>query len=159
MALSTTQSIWRSGGGDNTRTAYCGTAIMSANWYVANIATQTGNVKNKANGQNVILPAGAVILAVSTTVASTTAGTLDFGFTLFTTGTATPAGLVNEQPTTRTQTSLATATLPGASLGVPMSATQMVYLTAATGASAGTGPCSGVITYYVTDPLAGAQND
>ena len=25
MAVSTTQSIWRSGGGDQTRTAYCGT--------------------------------------------------------------------------------------------------------------------------------------
>ena len=158
MALSTTQSIWRSGGGDQTRTAYCGTGVMTANWYVANVATQTGNVLNQANGQAVILPAGAVILAVSTTVASTTAGTLDFGFTLYSTGTASPVALVNEQPTTRTQTSLATATLPGASLGVPMSTTEMVYLTAVTGASAGTGPCSGVVTYYVTDPLAGAQN-
>ena len=158
MAVSTTQSIWRSGGGDQTRTAYCGTGVMTANWYVANVATQTGNVLNQANGQAVILPAGAVILAVSTTVASTTAGTLDFGFTLYSTGTASPVALVNEQPTTRTQTSLATATLPGASLGVPMSTTEMVYLTAVTGASAGTGPCSGVVTYYVTDPLAGAQN-
>jgi len=158
MALSTTQSIWRSGGGDQTRTAYCGTGVMTANWYVADIATQTGNVKNQANGQAVILPAGAVILAVSTTVASTTAGTLDFGFTLYTTGTASPTALVNEQPTTRTQTSLATATLPGASLGIPMSTTEMVYLTAVTGASAGTGPCSGIVTYYVTDPLVGQQN-
>ncbi len=158
MALSTTQSIWRSGGGDNTRTSYCGTGVMTAQWYVANIATQTGNVLNQANGQAVILPAGAVVLAVTTTVASTTAGTLDFGFTLYTTGTATPAGLVNEQPTTRTATTLATATLPGASLGVPMSTSELVYLTAATGASAGTGPCSGSITYYVADPLVGAQN-
>ena len=158
MALSTTQSIWRSGGGDNTRTAYCGTAIMTAEWYVTDIATQAGNVKNQVNGQAVILPAGAVILDVATTVASTTAGTLDFGFTLYTTGTASPVALVNEQPTTRTQTSLATATLPGASLGIPMSTTEMVYLTARTGASAGTGPCSGIITYFVEDPLLGAQN-
>jgi hypothetical protein len=158
MALSTTQSIWRSGGGDNTRTSYCGTGVMVAQWYVANIATQAGNVLNQASGQAVILPAGAVILDVTTTVASTTAGTLDFGFTLYTTGTASPAALVNEQPTTRTETSLSTATLPGASFGVPMSTTELVYLTARTGASAGTGPCAGSITYYVADPLVGAQN-
>jgi len=158
MALSTTQSIWRSGGGDNTRTAYCGTGLMVAQWYVADIATQTGNVLNQASGQAVILPAGAVITSVQTTVASTTAGTLDFGFTLYTTGTASPTAVVNEQPTTRTATTLATATLPGASFGVPMSTSELVYLTAATGASAGTGPCTGIITYYVTDPLVGAQN-
>jgi len=158
MAVSTTQSIWRSGGGDQSRTAYCGTGVMTAQWYVSNIATQTGNVLNEASGQAVILPAGAVIMAVSTTVASTTAGTLDFGFTLYTTGTASPVALVNEQPTTRTATTLATATLPGASLGIPMSATELVYLTARTGASAGTGPCSGTITYYVTDPYVGMQN-
>ena len=158
MALSTTQSIWRSGGGDNTRTAYCGTGLMVAQWYVADIATQTGNVLNQASGQAVILPAGAVITSVQTTVDSPTSGTLDFGFTLYTTGTASPTALVNEQPTTRTATTLATATLPGASFGVPMSTSELVYLTAATGASAGTGPCTGIITYYVTDPLVGAQN-
>jgi hypothetical protein len=158
MAVSTTQSIWRSGGGDQSRTAYCGTGLMTAQWYVTNIATQTGNVLNEASGQAVILPAGAVITAVTTQVASTTAGTLDFGFTLYTTGTATPAGLVNEQPTTRTATTLATATLPGASFSVPMSTTEMVYLTAVTGASAGTGPCSGTVTYYVTDPYVGMQS-
>ena len=158
MAVSTTQSIWRSGGGDQTRTAYCGTGVMTAQWYVANIATQTGNVLNQASGQAVILPAGAVITAVTTQVASTTAGTLDFGFTLYTTGTASPTALVNEQPTTRTSTTLATATIPGASMSVPMSTTEMVYLTAVTGASAGTGPCSGTITYYVSDPYVGMQN-
>ena len=158
MAVSTTQSIWRSGGGDQTRTAYCGSGVMVAEWYVGNIATQTGNVKNKANGQNVILPAGAVIIEIATDVASTTAGTLDFGFTLYTSGTASPTALVNEQPTTRTSTTLATATIPGASFAVPMSLTQMVYITAATGASAGTGPCSGYIVYYVTDPLVGQQS-
>lgn len=158
MAVSTTQSIWRSGGGDQSRTAYCGTGVMTAEWYVADIATQAGNVKNQASGQNVILPAGAVIIEIATTVASTTAGTLDLGFTLYTTGTASPAALVNEQPTTRTATTLATATLPGASLGIPMSLTELVYLTARTGASAGTGPCAGYITYYVEDPYVGMQN-
>ena len=158
MALSTTQSIWRSGGGDQTRTAYCGSGLMAAQWYVSNVATQTGNLKNRANGQNIVLPAGAVIVQISTTVASATGGTLDFGFTLYNTGTASPTALANEQPTTRTATTLATASIPGASFGVPMSTTEMVYLTAATGASAGVGSCSGTILYYVTDPLAGQQN-
>jgi hypothetical protein len=158
MAVSTTQSIWRSGGGDNTRTAYCGTGIMAAQFYITDVATQSGNVKNQLNGQAVILPAGAVVLAVTTTVASATPGTIDLGFTLYTTGTASPTALVNEQPTSRTATTLATATLPGASFGVPMSTTEMVYLTAATGASAGVGSCAGVITYYVADPYVGMQN-
>ena len=48
MAVSTTQSIWRSGGGDQTRTAYCGSGVMVAEWYVGNVATQTGNVRYKA---------------------------------------------------------------------------------------------------------------
>lgn len=158
MAVSTTQSIWRSGGGDQTRTAYCGTGLMTAQWYVGNVATQTGNVLNQASGQPVILPAGAVIIEIGTTVASSSGGTLDFGFTLYTTGTASPTALANEQPTTRTVTTLATASIPQASFGVPMSTTQMVYITAATGASAGVGNSSGYITYFVTDPLAGQQS-
>jgi hypothetical protein len=163
MAVSTTQSIWRSGGGDNTRTAYCGTGLMVAEWYVGNVATQTGNLKNQATagsvtGQNVILPAGAVIVEIATTVASSGAGTLDFGFTTFTSGTASPAALANEQSTARSATTLATASIPQASFGVPMSTTEMVYLTARTGASAGTGNCAGYITYYVEDPYVGMQN-
>jgi len=35
MAVSTTQSIWRSGGGDQTRTAYCGTGLMVAQFYIS----------------------------------------------------------------------------------------------------------------------------
>ena len=158
MAVSTTQSIWRSGGGDQTRTAYCGTGLMTAQWYVDNVATQTGNVLNEASGQAVILPAGAVIIEIGTTVASSSSGTLDLGFTLYTTGTASPTALANEQPTSRTVTTLATASIPQASFGVPMSTTEMVYITAATGASAGVGNCSGYITYFVTDPLAGQQS-
>jgi pyruvate/2-oxoacid:ferredoxin oxidoreductase alpha subunit len=35
MAISTTQSIWRSGGGDQTRTAYCGSGLMAAQFYIS----------------------------------------------------------------------------------------------------------------------------
>lgn len=157
MAVSTTQSIWRSGGGDQTRTAYCGTGQMVAQWTISNVATQSGNLLN-ANGQAIILPANAVVTSVSTTVASATPGTVDIGFTLYTTGTASPDALVNEQPTSRTATTLATATIPGASLGVPMSTSELVYITARTGASAGVGSASGTLTYYVVDPYAGQQN-
>jgi hypothetical protein len=153
MAVSTTQSIWRSGGGDQTRTAYCGNGTMIAQWYVGNVATQAGNLLNQANGQPIILPINAVITNISTTVASATPGTLDFGFTGYSSGTANPDALVNEQPT-----SLATATIPGASLGVPMSSSELVYITARAGATPGVGSAAGTLTYYVVDPLAGQQN-
>ena len=62
MALSTTQSIWRSGGGDQTRTAYCGSGVMAANFYVADasVATATNVTVSSATGApDLILPEGA----------------------------------------------------------------------------------------------------
>ena len=44
MALSTTQSIWRSGGGDQTRTAYCGSGLMAAQFYISNAAATGATV-------------------------------------------------------------------------------------------------------------------
>jgi uncharacterized protein (DUF111 family) len=87
MALSTTQSIWRSGGGDNTRTAYCGSGVMAAQFYIAD-ASASANVKiSSASGAaNLILPAGAVVLSVVITDAGT--GSIDLGTTGYTSGTA-----------------------------------------------------------------------
>ena len=45
MAVSTTQSIWRSGGGDQTRTAYCGTGVMAATFYISDVSAASANVK------------------------------------------------------------------------------------------------------------------
>ena len=163
MAVSTTQSIWRSGGGDQTRTAYCGTGLMVAEFYISNVAAASANVKlSSTNSNPVILPAGAVVDSINITATTSTGGTsptVDFGFTLYTSGTATPAGLANEVPSdARTSVTLASAT-KGANLGLVLSSSEFTYLTAGVGASAASsGTITGYITYYVQDPLAGQQN-
>jgi hypothetical protein len=158
MALSTTQSIWRSGGGDQTRTAYCGSGLMAAQFYIADVSVATAaNVQVSAtNTAPVILPAGAVVTEILLTVDDAT-GESDLGFTLYTTGTNTPTGLANDATNARGAINLNSATA-GASLGVAMSATELVYITARAGGSAGTGDMTGTLIYYVTDPLAGQQN-
>ena len=164
MALSTTQSIWRSGGGDQTRTAYCGSGMMSAQFYIANVAAASANVavSSATGAPALILPAGAVVDSINITATTSTGGTnptVDFGFTLYTTGTATTAGLGNEGPSdARTSVTLASAT-KGANLGLVLSATELTYVTAGVGASAASsGTITGYITYYVADPLAGQQS-
>ena len=65
MALSTTQSIWRSGGGDQTRTAYCGSGVMAAQFYFSPVAVNTTRVQvSSTDTTPVILPAGAIITAI-----------------------------------------------------------------------------------------------
>ena len=98
MAVSTTQSIWRSGGGDQTRTAYCGSGLMAATFYVSNAAaaSTTKVVVSSTNNANVILPAGAVVLEVAAVTANAAATkTFNMGFTLYTSGTANGAALIN----------------------------------------------------------------
>ena len=159
MAVSTTQSIWRSGGGDQTRTAYCGTGLMAAQFYIADVAVASStNVKvSSASGApSLILPAGAVVTEILYTVDGAT-GETDIGFTLYSTGTNTPAGLANDATDARGVINMNAATA-GASLGLVMSASEMVYITARAGGSAGTGSMTGTIIYYVTDPYIGQQN-
>jgi hypothetical protein len=158
MAVSTTQSIWRSGGGDQTRTSYCGSGVMAAEFYIADVSVATAaNVQVSAtNTAPVILPAGAVVTEILLTVDDAT-GESDLGFTLYTTGTNTPTGLANDATNARGAINLNSATA-GASLGVAMSATELVYITARAGGSAGTGDMTGTLIYYVTDPLVGQQN-
>jgi hypothetical protein len=158
MALSTTQSIWRSGGGDQTRTAYCGTALMAAQFYIADVsAAASTNVQlSDTNTNPVILPAGAVITNVIFTVDDAT-GQTDMGFTTYTTGTNTAAGILDNAPNTLDNYTVG-STGAGTSMGVVMDANEMVYITARVGGSAGTGDMTGTILYYVTDPLIGQQN-
>ena len=158
MALSTTQSIWRSGGGDQTRTAYCGSGVMAAQFYIPDVSVATSaNVQVSAtNTAPVILPAGAVVTEILLTVDDAT-GESDIGFTLYNTGTNTPTGLANDATNARGVINLNAATA-GASLGVAMSSTELVYITARAGGSAGTGDVTGTLIYYVTDPLVGQQN-
>lgn len=158
MAVSTTQSIWRSGGGDQTRTAYCGSGMMAAQFHIPSVAVVSStNVQvSSSNTAPVILPVGAVVTEILITVDSAT-GESDIGFTTYTSGTNTPAGLANDATNTRGVVNLNAATA-GTSLGVAMSATEMVYITARAGGSAGTGSVSGTLVYYVTDPYIGQQN-
>ena len=148
MALSTTQSIWRSGGGDQTRTAVCGSGVMTAQFYIAD-ASAAGNVKaSSASGApNLILPAGAVVLSVVINDAGT--GSIDLGTTGYTSGTATPAAIANN---------LSVASAGVVSSGLTLTAsTEMAYVTSRDDTS-GAGTVGGYITYFVVDPLVGQQN-
>ncbi len=154
MASSTTQSIWRSGGGDTTKTAYAGSMLMTAQFYIANVAATSRNVQISATNTNaVILPVGAVIsdiFVAATTSTGGTSPTIDIGFTLYATGTATTAGLANEVASDSRSTVNLNSNSAAASLGLPMSATELVYLTAGVGASAATsGTLSGFVQYSV----------
>ena len=157
MALSTTQSIWRSGGGDQTRIAYCGTGVMAAQFFIPSVAVASAtNVQiSSADTTPVILPAGAVVTEILFTVDNGT-GESDIGFTLYNTGTNTPAGLADNATNTRNAINLNTT--GGTSLAIPMSLTERVYITARAGGSAGTGSMTGTLMYYVTDPMVGQQN-
>ena len=96
MAVSTTQSIWRSGGGDQTRTAYCGSGVMAASFYIADasVATATNvTVASAAGSPALILPAGAVVLSVAINDAG--GGSVDLGTRGYTSGTVTGAAIAN----------------------------------------------------------------
>ena len=154
MALSTTQSIWRSGGGDTTRTAYCGSGVMAASFYVANLAaasTTRAVVSSATGAPPVILPAGAVITNVLVSTANAAATkTFDMGFTLYSTGTTSGAGLINEgNANVASATTVGSATNVG--IGSVMSSSEMVYITAGAGANtpANGTVISGTILYYV----------
>lgn len=159
MATSTTQSIWRSGGGDTTKTAYAGSMLMVADFYFSGAAVASTAVqKSSTDTAAVVLPMGAIVTSIQTNAAITggTTPTFDMGFNLYTAGTASPATLINEGLGTTAKASVnwETATA-GTSLGFVMSATDMVKVTGSVGASAGTGgTVAGRIFYYV--PTNGA---
>ena len=171
MALSTTQSVWRSGGGDQTRTAYAGSMDMVAQFYIANTSSTTANVVvSSTNSAPIILPANAVVLAVNITNPSTGANsTANIGFTPLvsvgpgqtgTLGTNVPNAFVNNaNVTTRQAINIGTASTGGSSLGNVANTTNLVVVTAAIGtAGAVGGPVTGSIRYYVADGLYGEEN-
>jgi hypothetical protein len=165
MTQATTSAIWRSTGGDQTRTAAAGSMQMSVPFYIANLAA-TSNVVVSSTLANsaVILPAGAVVTEVSITKTAT--GTIDLGFTPLigvgpgqttTLGTKVPqAFLANSSVGTRVAVPVG-GTAGGASLGNTANATNLVVVvsTANTGT---TGNVSGVITYFVADPTYAEEN-
>ena len=161
MALATTSAVWRSTGGDQTRTAEAGSMVMAVPFYIANLAA-TANVLNVVGGNALILPAGAVVTEVI--VSSVGTGRADIGFTPLigvgpgqttTLGTNVPQGLVANL-TMAARITIATGdTGGGASLGNVANATNLVVVTTAANSSA-SGNCSGIIRYFVAD--TGAEN-
>ena len=168
MTLATTSSLWRSTGGDSTRTAYAGSMDMVAQFYIANTSATTANVVvSSTNSAPIILPANAVVLAVNITNPSTGANsTCNVGFTPLvgvgpgqtgTLGTNVPGAFaLNSNVTTRQAITLG-STGAGASLGNVANATNLIVVTSAIGtAGAVGGPVTGSIRYYVAD--SGQQN-
>jgi hypothetical protein len=168
MTLATTSSLWRSTGGDATRTAYAGSMDMVAQFYIANTsATSNVVVSSAANAAALILPANAVVLTVNITNPSTGANsTCNIGFTPLigvgpgqtgTLGTNVPAAFVNNANVTTRQVINIAGTGGGASLGNVANATNLIVVTSAIGtAGAVGGPVTGSIRYYVADN--GQQN-
>jgi hypothetical protein len=168
MALATTSALWRSTGGDSTRTAYAGSMDMVAQFYIANTSSTTANVVVSAtNSAAIILPASAVVLTVNISNPSTGANsTCNIGFTPLisvgpgqttTLGTNVPNAFVNNANVTTRQAIQIGGTGGGASLGNVANATNLVVITSAIGtAGAVGGPVTGSIRYYVADN--GQQN-
>jgi hypothetical protein len=156
MTNATTSAVWRSTGGDQTRTASAGSMVMSVPFYVSNLAATTNVTASTSSNSAVILPANAVVLSVSITETGT--GTIDLGFTPLigvgpgqttTTGTNVPQGfLANASTASRVNVAVG-GTGGGASLGNVANATNLVVITstANTGAS---GNASGIVTYFVS---------
>ena len=152
MALSTTQSIWRSGGGDQTRTAYCGSGMMAAQFYIADASVATAT--NVAVGSStalinvpLILPAGAVVTGVIINDAGT--GSVDLGTVGVVSGSASGAAIAN---------GLSVASAGVITSGLTLATISAMSYVTVTIDTSGAGTVAGYITYFVVDPLAGQQN-
>jgi hypothetical protein len=163
MALATTSAVWRSTGGDTTRTAAAGSMKMSVPFYVANAAASANVVVSSSlTNSAVIIPANAVITGVI--INTTGTGTIDMGFTPLsgvgpgqttTLGTPVPTGIfIAKSIASRSGTATA-GTGAGASIGAVANATNLVVITSAANGSA-SGTCSGWIEYFVAD--SGEEN-
>ena len=150
MALSTTQSIWRSGGGDQTRTAYCGSGEMVAQFYIADasVATATNvTISSAAGAPALILPAGAVVTALLINDAG--AGTVNLGTRGYTSGTVTSAAI---------GTGVSVAATGSVTAGLALTPiTDLSYVTVIINTTS-SGTVGGYIRYFVADPLVGQQN-
>jgi hypothetical protein len=148
MALATTQAVWRSGGGDQTRAAYCGTMVMAAQFYIPAAGT-AGNVQvSSTDTSTVVLPAGAIVNSVTINNTSS-AGAIDLGFTTAS-GTTSADGILNGATATSIVNIQAGGTGAGTALGTVLSSTELVTITNANGGS-GAGDVGGYITYFIYD--------
>jgi hypothetical protein len=166
MALATTSSIWRSTGGDSTRTAFAGTMHMAAPFYIANVAAAGNVVVSSATGAPaLILPANAVVTDVIITNAVGGNSTANIGFTPLigvgpgqttTLGSNVPAGLVSAANVSARVTISPGITGQGTSLGNVCNATNLVVVTTAAG-GANAGAVTGIIQYFVVDGVFGEE--
>ena len=157
MATSTTLAVWRSSGGDQTKTAYAGQMPMSAAFYFnAAAAAGTRIQKSSTDTSPIILPQNAIVLQIfaSATTTGGTSPTFNIGFTGYSSGTATNSGLILNQSAATAKLALNWSSgSAGTSFGAALSSTEMVYLTAGTGTGTSGSPStvSGYIVYIVTD--------
>jgi hypothetical protein len=156
MPISTTQSIWRSGGGDTTRQAYCGSGLMAASFFDANVSVSSNAVVASGQTAEVILPANAVVTSVVITT-PITSGTINVGFTTITGGISNASYYVAALAATSAKTITPGATGAGGGIGTVANATVNTVLTIES-ANSGVGTVGGFVTYYVADYLFGQQN-
>jgi hypothetical protein len=167
MALATTSAVWRSTGGDQTRTAYAGSMVMAAQFYIANTAATSNVVTSSATGAPpVILPAGAVVTEVIISSGGGGNATANVGFTPLigvgpaqtpTLGTNVPTGFLSAGNVSARTVFTVGGSGGGASLGNVANATNLVVVTNTQGAAnAIAGVVSGRIIYHVAD--TGAEN-
>ena len=156
MTNATTSAIWRSTGGDQTRTASAGSMMMNLPFHIANLAATTNVTASTTSNSAVILPANAVVVSVAITETGT--GTIDLGFRPLvgvgpgqttTLGTAVPQGfLANASTATRVNVAVG-ASGGGASLGNVANATNLTVVVSTANAGA-SGNASGILTYFVS---------
>jgi hypothetical protein len=156
MPISTTQSIWRSGGGDTTRQAYCGSGLMAATFYDSNVAVSSNATVALGQTSTVILPANAVVTSVNITT-PITSGTINVGFTTITGGVSNSSFYVSGLAATSAKTITPGATGAGGGIGTVANASVNTVLTVES-ATSGVGVVGGFVTYYVADYLFGQQN-
>jgi hypothetical protein len=155
MGISTTQSIWRSGGNDSTRQAYCGTMTMAAPFYVANAAVSGNVVIASGSTTPVILPANAVVTSVVITNALDS-GSINVGYQTVTGAASSANFFVSALAATSAKTITPGATGAGSGVGtVANSSVNFVVTTES--ASSAVGDVGGYITYYVSDSALGQQ--
>ena len=165
MTTATTSSVWRSTGGDQTRTAGAGSMKMALPFYIANAAASANVVVSSSLANSaVILPANAIVTSVI--INTTGTGNINMGFTPLSgvgpgqttvLGTNVPTGfLSNAAAATRLSIGTGAATA-GANVGAVANATNLVVVTSAANTSA-SGSVSGWIEYFVSDSTGGEEN-
>ncbi len=153
MAVSTTQSIWRSGGGDQTRTAYCGSGMMVAQFAIPASAATTDPVQvSLTNTAPLVLPANAIVMNIVLLGGAAAGSTVSMYAEA---ADATQYALVNTADVENNADIAITSADAGNYIAVPMPSLTTVY-------GGGDTPFAtdilGYITYFVEDPLAGQQN-